>query len=72
MALRTTCIKDVKLKTITIRTSCQYADYFYYSEKLNWAAQNLRLGRGLDITALGIPWHLYSVYEIAVYRKQTI
>ena len=26
--------------------------YFYYSENLNWAAQNLRLGRGLDIVAL--------------------
>jgi len=26
--------------------------YFYYSEKLNWAAQNLRLGRGSDIAGL--------------------
>jgi len=24
----------------------------YYSENLNWAAQNLRLGRGLDIAGL--------------------
>ena len=35
-----------------IRTGCQYVGYFYYSEHLNWAAQNLRLGRGLDIAAL--------------------
>jgi len=28
--------------------------YFYYSENLNWAAQNLRLGRGLDIADLCI------------------
>jgi len=26
--------------------------YLYYSENLNWAAQNLRLGRGLDIADL--------------------
>jgi len=25
---------------------------FYYSVNLNWAAQNLGLGRGLDIAAL--------------------
>jgi len=31
---------------IKIRTGCQYAGTFaYYSENLNWAAQNLRLGR---------------------------
>jgi len=35
-----------------IRTGCQYVGYFYYSEHLNWAAQNLRLGRGLDIAVL--------------------
>jgi len=32
MALRTTCITNVKLKIITIRTACQYVKYFYYSE----------------------------------------
>jgi len=42
--LRTTCIKNVKLKIIKITTSCQYVGYFYYSENLNWAAQKLRLG----------------------------
>jgi len=31
---------------------CQYAGYFYYSENLNRATQNLRLGSGLDIAAL--------------------
>jgi len=34
------------------RTGCQYVGYFYYSENLNWAARNLRLGRGLDIAGL--------------------
>jgi len=28
-----------------IRTGCQYVGYFYYSEHLNLAAQNHRLGR---------------------------
>jgi len=32
MALRTTCIKNVKLKIIKLRTACQYVDYFYYGE----------------------------------------
>jgi len=32
MALGTTCIKDVKLKIIKIRTGCQHVDYFHYSE----------------------------------------
>jgi len=45
VALRTTCIKNVKFKIIKIRTGCQYVGYFYYSENLNWAAQNLELGR---------------------------
>jgi len=27
-------------------------DYVYYSENLNWAAQNLRVGRGLEIAVL--------------------
>ena len=30
----------------------EYAGNFYYSENLNWAAQNLRLGRRLNIAAL--------------------
>jgi len=28
--------------------------YFYYSENLNWAAQNLRLNRGLDIAGIDV------------------
>ena len=55
MALRTNCIENVKLKIIKIMTGCQYVGYFYNSENLNWAAQNLRLGRGLDIAALNTP-----------------
>jgi len=52
MVLGTTCIENVKLKIIKIRTGCQYVACFYYSESLNWAAQNLRLGRGLGIIEL--------------------
>jgi len=37
---------------VKIRTGCQYIGYFYYRENFNWAAQNLRLGRGLDIADL--------------------
>jgi len=38
MALGTTCIENVKLQIIKIRTGCQYVGCFYYSENLNWAA----------------------------------
>jgi len=50
--------QNVKFKVIKIRKGCQYVGYFCYSETLNWAAQNLRLGhmrpkgRGLDIADL--------------------
>jgi len=44
VALKTTCIKNVKFKIIKIRTDCQYIGYFYYSKSLDWASQNLRLG----------------------------
>jgi len=37
-----------------IKTGSQYVGYFYYREHLNWAAQNLRVGRGLDIAALDL------------------
>ena len=50
----TTCIKNVKFKIIEIRTGCQYVGYFYYSQNLNLAAQDPRLGRGLDIVV-----HMY-------------
>ena len=58
VALRTACIINVKFKIIRIRTGCQHMGYVYYSENLNWATQNLRLGRmrpegrGLDIAGL--------------------
>jgi len=39
-----------------MRTSC-HVGYFYYSENLNYAAQNLLLGRGLDIAALDEAGH---------------
>jgi len=46
--------QNVKLKIIKRRTGCQYVGYFffYYSERLYWATQKLRLGRGLDIAGL--------------------
>ena len=53
VALRAACIINVKFKNIKIRTGCLDIGYVYYSENLNWAAQNLRLGRGLDIAVLG-------------------
>jgi len=59
--MRTTCKHNVKFKIIKIWTSCQYVGYFYYSENLKWAAQNLCLsrmrpdGHGLDIAALVAP-----------------
>jgi len=40
VALRTTCIKNVKFKIIKIRTGCEYVGYFYHSENLNWATKN--------------------------------
>jgi len=60
VTLKTTCIKNVELKIVKIRTGCQYKGYFNYCKSLIWAAQNLRLGhsdmrprgRGLDIAAL--------------------
>jgi len=49
MALRTTSIKNVKSKIIRIKTGCQWVGCLYYSENRNRAAQNIRLGSGLDI-----------------------
>ena len=53
VALKTTCVQNVKFMIIKIKTGYLYIDiyvgYFYYSQDLNWAAQNLRLGRGSDI-----------------------
>jgi len=33
-------------------TGCECVEYFHNTEKLNRAAQNLQLGRGLDIAGL--------------------
>jgi len=54
MALRTTYIKNVKLKiNYQNKDRLSVCSYSYYSENLNpAAAQNLRLGRGLDIAVL--------------------
>ena len=51
VALRTICDKNIKFKIVKIRTNC-HVGYFYYSENLNWAEQNLRQGRGLGIAGL--------------------
>jgi len=48
----TTCINNVKFKVIKMRKDFQFVGCFYYSENINWAAQILHLGRGLDIAAL--------------------
>jgi len=64
VALRTTCIKNVKLKFIKIRTGCQYVGYFHCSWNLNWVAQNLWLGRmarRLDTAELDNSLHCFLV-----------
>ena len=55
------------------RTGCQYVGYFYYSDNLNWAARNLRLGRmrpegcGLDIAGLNHSIRFHS--EVTAKQK---
>jgi len=46
VALKTTCIKNIKLKIIKTRTrtSCQHVGDFYFSENLNWAACGPKIG----------------------------
>ena len=51
VALRTSCNKNVKFKIVKTRTSC-HVGCFWCSENLYGAAQNLRLGRRLDIAGL--------------------
>jgi len=76
VALRTTGIKNVKFKIIKIRTNCRYVGYFYYSENLNWAAQNPRLGRmqahGLDIAELNKVGTLACRYFEGIETQVTI
>jgi len=43
--------------------------YFYYSENLNWAAQNLRLGRGLGTADVAFKFRLLSLYFINIYNE---
>jgi len=45
VVLRNTRIKNVKFKIIKTRKGCQYVGHFYYSQNLNWASRNPRLGR---------------------------
>jgi len=64
MALKTTCIKNVKCQIKDYQNkerSVQYARYFYYSENLNWAAPNLPLGR---MRATGWTRLLYSDMQL--------
>jgi len=75
VALKAICIKNVKFKIIKIRTCmfcCEYIGYYYYSQKLNWAAQNLQLGHmqlvghGLDITGVnrqGCQVHIWATID---------
>jgi len=68
VVLSTTCIKNVKFEIIKVRASCEYVEYFYYSENLNWAAQNLRLGCVLDVAGLSdSPGHFYGG-DIGVFK----
>jgi len=71
VALRTTCIQNVTFQIIKIRAGFQYVGYFCYSETLNWAAQNFRLGRmrpvgcELDIAALaGVQWDEHKKVQL--------
>jgi len=43
VALRTTCIKNIRFKIIKVRTCC-HVDYLYYGVTLNWAARGPRVG----------------------------
>jgi len=56
MALKTTCIKNVKFKIIKTRTGCQYVGYFCYSENPELGRTKPSTGRheahGLDIARL--------------------
>jgi len=57
--------KKIKVRSINIKTGCQYVGYSYHSENLNWAALNLRLGRMLPRAA---GWTCWSRICITHYR----
>jgi len=51
VALRTTCIKNVKFKTIKIRSGCQYVGYFYWTglhKTFDWATCGPQVGHSWD------------------------
>jgi len=52
VALRTTCIKNVKFKIIKIRTGCQYRRTLLLQATPELGRTSLRLGRGSDIADL--------------------
>jgi len=70
VALKTTCIKNVKLKIVQIRTGCRYIRHFNHSQNLNWAAQSLRLGH-MQPTGCGLNIAGLHGCEIACSLKQT-
>ena len=72
VALKAICMKNVKFKLVKIRTGGQYLGYLYYSENLNWAAQNLQLGRGLDIASLNNMWTKFTLEKTAKYAEYSI
>jgi len=41
VALRTTCIRNVKFKIFKTRTGCQCVRYLYYCKNINWAAKKI-------------------------------
>ena len=55
VALKTTCVQNVKLKIIKMKTGCQYAyiyvGYFYYRTKLS---TGLHAARRLDVAGLNV------------------
>jgi len=60
MALKITCIKNVKFKIIKIKTGCQYIENFHCCENPKVGRTNLRLGHmwpigcRLDIAGLKV------------------
>jgi len=61
VALRTTCIKNVKFKIIKIKAGCQYVGYFYYSKNLTGPHITFVQpeGRGLNIPGLDVKIKMY-------------
>jgi len=53
-----------------IRTGCQYAGYFHYSDHPNWASQHLRLSRGLDIAGpIVVSVSLFEVVRVSLVTR---